>query len=228
MADAASRATIPFSNASSRHEDGRRRLYRSPARPADWITLERPESEPAEHFGVSGRFRLPDDEPRYQGLRLGRGHPARKPARCAAASRARTTRRLPSRPVRTSGAPMSFSTGPGPGWKETRRPLAPRRFLRRALRRARAVLCSGASRGRILFAPTLAQAGLMPDRVIYAEGRRDVRPLFEEGLRHSGPRRRCRRRGRAPVCKRALEAWPLCSVCFFRLISCNASSPPFS
>jgi protein ImuA len=39
-----------------------------------------------------------------------------------------------------------------------------------------------------LFAPTLAQAGLAPDRVIYAEARNETECLacFEEGLRHSG------------------------------------------
>jgi protein ImuA len=41
---------------------------------------------------------------------------------------------------------------------------------------------------RDLFAPGLAQAGLTPDRVIYAECRRDeeVLAVMEEGLRHGG------------------------------------------
>ena len=43
-------------------------------------------------------------------------------------------------------------------------------------------------RGRDLFAPALAGAGLHPDRVIYVETRRDaeVLPAMEEGLRHGG------------------------------------------
>ena len=41
---------------------------------------------------------------------------------------------------------------------------------------------------RDLFAPALAQAGLHPDRVIYAEAGSDTAILacFEEGLRHGG------------------------------------------
>ena len=41
---------------------------------------------------------------------------------------------------------------------------------------------------RDLFAPGLAQAGLMPERVLYAECRRDeeVLAVMEEGLRHGG------------------------------------------
>jgi protein ImuA len=40
-----------------------------------------------------------------------------------------------------------------------------------------------------LFAPSLAQAGLVPDRVIYIEAgdEKTVLICFEEGLRHSGP-----------------------------------------
>ncbi len=43
-------------------------------------------------------------------------------------------------------------------------------------------------RGRDLFAPALARAGLHPDRVLYCETWRDaeVLPALEEGLRHSG------------------------------------------
>ena len=43
-------------------------------------------------------------------------------------------------------------------------------------------------RGRDLFAPALARAGLHPDRVIYAETWKDaeVLPAMEEGLRHRG------------------------------------------
>jgi protein ImuA len=43
-------------------------------------------------------------------------------------------------------------------------------------------------RGRDLFAPALARAGLHPDRVIYCETWRDaeVLPAMEEGLRHKG------------------------------------------
>src|SRR5277367_4832917 len=37
-----------------------------------------------------------------------------------------------------------------------------------------------------LFAPALAQAGLMPGRVIYAEAGEAVLACFEEGLRHGG------------------------------------------
>src|SRR6202040_3838834 len=39
-----------------------------------------------------------------------------------------------------------------------------------------------------LFAPALAQAGLMPDRVIYVEAgdEKSVLICFEEGLRHGG------------------------------------------
>lgn len=39
-----------------------------------------------------------------------------------------------------------------------------------------------------LFAPALAQAGLSPDRVIYAEvgDEKDILACFEEGLRHTG------------------------------------------
>jgi protein ImuA len=41
---------------------------------------------------------------------------------------------------------------------------------------------------RDLFAPAIAQAGLHPDRVIYAEAGNDtaIRACFEEGLRHGG------------------------------------------
>lgn len=43
-------------------------------------------------------------------------------------------------------------------------------------------------RGRDLFAPALARAGLHPDRVVYCETWRDaeVLPAMEEGLRHKG------------------------------------------
>jgi protein ImuA len=43
-------------------------------------------------------------------------------------------------------------------------------------------------KGRDLFAPALAGAGLHPDRVIYVEARRDaeILPAMEEGLRHGG------------------------------------------
>jgi protein ImuA len=37
-----------------------------------------------------------------------------------------------------------------------------------------------------LFAPALAQAGLLPDRVIYVEAGEAVLACFEEGLRHGG------------------------------------------
>ena len=37
-----------------------------------------------------------------------------------------------------------------------------------------------------LFAPALAQAGLVPDRVIYVEAGEAVLACFEEGLRHGG------------------------------------------
>jgi protein ImuA len=37
-----------------------------------------------------------------------------------------------------------------------------------------------------LFAPALAQAGLLPDRVIYVEAGESVLICFEEGLRHGG------------------------------------------
>src|ERR1044072_2174608 len=42
---------------------------------------------------------------------------------------------------------------------------------------------------RDLFAPGLAQAGLTPDRLIYAECRNDeeVLAVVEEGVRHAGP-----------------------------------------
>ena len=42
--------------------------------------------------------------------------------------------------------------------------------------------------GRDLFAPSLASVGLHPDRVIYAETRRqsEILPAIEEGLRHRG------------------------------------------
>ena len=43
---------------------------------------------------------------------LAAGMPMRKPARRAAASRARTTRRRPSRPVRTSGASAGGAAAP--------------------------------------------------------------------------------------------------------------------
>jgi protein ImuA len=45
-----------------------------------------------------------------------------------------------------------------------------------------------ALRGRDLFAPGLAGAGLPPDRVLYAEcgGDEDVLAVMEEGLRHGG------------------------------------------
>jgi protein ImuA len=44
------------------------------------------------------------------------------------------------------------------------------------------------TRGKDLFAPALAQAGLMPDRVIYVEAgdEKSVLICFEEGLRHGG------------------------------------------
>jgi len=40
-----------------------------------------------------------------------------------------------------------------------------------------------------LFAPAIAQAGLLPDRVIYVEAgdEKSVLACFEEGLRHGGP-----------------------------------------
>src|SRR5919107_4657565 len=43
-------------------------------------------------------------------------------------------------------------------------------------------------KGRDLFAPALASVGLHPDRVIYAETRREseLLPAMEEGLRHRG------------------------------------------
>jgi protein ImuA len=43
-------------------------------------------------------------------------------------------------------------------------------------------------KGRDLFAPALAGAGLHPDRVIYVEARKDsdILPAMEEGLRHGG------------------------------------------
>jgi protein ImuA len=43
-------------------------------------------------------------------------------------------------------------------------------------------------KGRDLFAPALASVGLHPDRVIYAETRREseILPAVEEGLRHRG------------------------------------------
>jgi protein ImuA len=43
-------------------------------------------------------------------------------------------------------------------------------------------------KGRDLFAPALAAAGLHPDRVIYVEARKDaeILPAMEEGLRHRG------------------------------------------
>ena len=37
-----------------------------------------------------------------------------------------------------------------------------------------------------LFAPGLANAGLQPDRVLFAEAGKDVLPVMEEGLRHPG------------------------------------------
>jgi protein ImuA len=66
-------------------------------------------------------------------------------------------------------------------------------------RRRAALFAAGIAarlRGRVLwcltrqdlFAPALAQAGLMPDRVIYVEAGDETSVLicFEEGLRHSG------------------------------------------
>ena len=43
-------------------------------------------------------------------------------------------------------------------------------------------------KSRDLFAPALASVGLHPDRVIYAETRREseILPAVEEGLRHRG------------------------------------------
>jgi len=76
------------------------------------VTLERPEREPVEGFRVGGGLRVPDDEARHQRLRLGGGHTNAQAARRAAASRAKTTRRRPSRPVRTSGASTGGAAAP--------------------------------------------------------------------------------------------------------------------
>src|SRR5260221_5820229 len=56
-----------------------------------------------------------------------------------------------------------------------------------------------------LFAPAIAQAGLLPDRVIYVDSGDETSVLacFEEGLRHGGPRP-----GGAPGGKGSMSAAP--------------------
>jgi hypothetical protein len=76
------------------------------------IMLQRPEREPVEGSRVGRWLRVLDEQARHQRLRLGPGMPTRKPARCAAASAARTTRRLPSRPITTSGASAGGAASP--------------------------------------------------------------------------------------------------------------------
>jgi len=71
------------------------------------------------------------------------------------------------------------------GGGHARSTARPRRSLRRESRRGCVARCSGVSHSRILFAPALAQAGLVPDRVIYVEAgdEKSVLVCFEEGLR---------------------------------------------
>ena len=78
--------------------------------------------------------------------------------------------------MRWPAAAMARSTAP------------PRRSLRRVWRRGRVGKALWCITRPDLFAPALAQAGLVPDRVIYVEAGDETSVLvcFEEGLRHGG------------------------------------------
>ncbi len=112
-------------------------------------------------------------------------------------------RRAPRGPLCRSGSPRSTAGSPAAGWR--RRCTRPRAaspapgddaaatlFLAAAAARFSRAGGTGqvlwALARRDLFAPGLAQAGLTPDRLIYAECRNDAEVLavMEEGVRHGG------------------------------------------
>ena len=83
-----------------------------------------------------------------------------------------------------AGAALHEIAGAGPGLGDD---AAATLFIAGIAARLEGTLLWALSR-RDLFAPGLAQAGLPPDRLIYAECRRDeeVLAVMEEGLRHGG------------------------------------------
>ena len=74
--------------------------------------LQHPERQPLQRLGVGGGIGVLDDKPCTSAWALVAGMPTRRPAAWAAASAASTTRRLPSRPTRMSGASGGGAASP--------------------------------------------------------------------------------------------------------------------